>query len=72
MSGTPDGDKSDAPVDIARAARRRRLDLKVVFTSGYPATGDGGLLEDDERAEFVRKPYRKAELAEKLAAVLSK
>ena len=57
--------------DIAREARRRRPDLKVVFTSGYPATGDGDILEVDESTEFVRKPYRKSELAEKLAAVLN-
>ena len=57
--------------DIAREARRRRPDLKVVFTSGYPDTGGGVLLENDEKIEFVRKPYRKSELAEKLAALLN-
>jgi len=57
--------------DVAREARRRRPDLKIVFTSGYPATGDGELLEDDERTAFVRKPYRKSELAETLATALN-
>jgi hypothetical protein len=42
-----------------------------MFTSGYPDTGDGDLLETDERTEFVRKPYRKSELSEKLTAVLN-
>ena len=57
--------------DVAREARRRRPDLKVVFTSGYPDTGDGDRPVDDDRTDFVRKPYRKYELAEKLAAVLN-
>jgi PAS domain S-box-containing protein len=57
--------------DVAREARRRRPDLKVVFTSGYSDTGDGDRLEDDDRTEFVCKPYRKSKLAEKLAAVLN-
>ena len=35
--------------DIAREARRRRPDLKVVFTSGYPDTGGGVLLEKEKK-----------------------
>ncbi len=57
--------------DVAREARRRRPDLKVVFTSGYSDTRDGDRPLDDDRNDFVRKPYRKSDLAEKLATVLN-
>ena len=57
--------------DVAIEARRRRPDLKVVFTSGYPDTGNGDRLVDDDDTDFVRKPYRKSDLAEKLATVLN-
>jgi CheY-like chemotaxis protein len=56
--------------DIAREGRLRRPGLKVLFTSGYPDAGDGDQPVDDAISEFVRKPYRKSELAKKLAAVL--
>jgi hypothetical protein len=45
--------------------------VKVVFTSGYPDTRDADRSEDDDGPEFVRKPYRKSELAAKLTAVLN-
>ncbi len=56
--------------NIAREGRLRRPGLKVVFTTGYPDTGDADRPVDEDRSEFVRKPYRKSELAKKLAAVL--
>ncbi|HLI23186.1 MAG TPA: response regulator [Stellaceae bacterium] len=55
-------------IDLARAAKRRRPDLKVLLTSGYAAFGpaaDGG-------AEFpvLPKPYRRGELARRVRATL--
>jgi CheY-like chemotaxis protein len=56
-------------IDLARAARRYRPELKVLLTSGYAgfdsAGGRGG-------TEFpvLPKPYRRAELARRVRAAL--
>lgn len=57
-------------IDLARAARQHRPDLKVLFTSGYaePALSKGGLLTDN--AEWLSKPYTAADLALKLRRLL--
>lgn len=52
-------------IELARAARRLRQDLKVLLTSGYPGqiwASDGGALEFD----IFPKPYRQQELATKI------
>ena len=56
--------------DVAREARRRWPGFKVIFTSGHPLGSIEGIVLDDEEPVIVRKPYQRAELAEKLAAVL--
>jgi CheY-like chemotaxis protein len=57
-------------VELAGAVRRRRPDLKILFTSGYaePAVVEGGLLTTD--AGWLGKPYSMDELAKKLAELL--
>ena len=56
-------------IDLARAARRHRPDLKVLLTSGY-----AGFDTSSGRAatEFpvLPKPYRRAELARRVRAAL--
>ena len=49
--------------ELARLARSRRPDLKVLFTSGFPDTGqtDGGAADMD--GMLLSKPYRKQDLA---------
>ena len=56
-------------VELRAAARARRPDLKILFTSGYPehATRNGSALHD---AEILGNPYRKSELARKLRELL--
>ncbi len=56
--------------ELAEQARSRRLGLKVLYTTGYEETA---LVTDDEpelAAALIRKPYRKAELAQKLRRIL--
>ena len=48
--------------ELARAARERRPDLKVVFMSGYTRgafRGNGFL---DEGVELLNKPFRRSDL----------
>jgi PAS domain S-box-containing protein len=56
--------------DIAGEARIMMPKLKIVFTSGYPDGEVNNLGYDDENPWFIRKPYRKSELAELLIKVL--
>ncbi|HLJ65471.1 MAG TPA: PAS domain S-box protein [Stellaceae bacterium] len=57
-------------VDLAKAARRLRPTLKILFTSGYaePAVMKGGLLTKD--ASWLGKPYSTGELDAELRALL--
>jgi two-component system, NtrC family, sensor kinase len=55
-------------ITLAREARQLRQDIKVLLTSGYDASvaerqGAGGF-------EILPKPYRQAQLADKIAGVL--
>ncbi|HEV2675888.1 MAG TPA: PAS domain S-box protein [Aliidongia sp.] len=63
MPGLLDG------VMMAREIQKRRPNLKILFTSGYSDTQpqEGGLVSS---ANFLKKPYRPADLAEKLRALL--
>jgi signal transduction histidine kinase/CheY-like chemotaxis protein len=56
--------------ELARAAVAERPALKVLFTSGYPGTvwTKGERAKDGEH--FLGKPYRKQDLARKLAEIL--
>ncbi len=56
--------------EIATEARRITPGLKIVLTSGYPDGEFNELVPDDEFPWFIRKPYRKSELAELLDKVL--
>jgi PAS domain S-box-containing protein len=58
--------------DVAREAVARRPDLKVVFTSGYPEQELGQFGPNDDKPRIIRKPYRKAELAEMLSDVMGR
>ncbi len=55
---------------LAEAARRRRPDLKVLFSSGYSQTAiiRDGKLEDG--VELIAKPYQNTELAQRVSQVL--
>jgi signal transduction histidine kinase len=57
---------------LARAARARRPDLKLLYMSGYSRAA---VLHDDEMDaadQMLAKPFRKAELARKLRQVLDR
>jgi CheY-like chemotaxis protein len=57
-------------IDIAREALQQFPNIKVLFTSGYGddvLTRHGGI---DADAEFVRKPFSKEDLAQKLRTVM--
>ncbi len=56
--------------DIAIEARRKYPGLKVIFSSGYPDGEVDKFAAVAERPWFIRKPYRKSELAELLDGVI--
>ncbi len=58
-------------LDLAREARRRRADLRILFTSGYaePAAMKGGLRIAN--AAWLGKPYSIAELDAKIRELLA-
>ena len=55
---------------LARAARELRPGLKVLLTSGFAKSSMQAGPRPDEFRNLLSKPYRKADLAEKLRAVL--
>ena len=57
--------------ELARTARVRRPDLKVLFTSGFPGTEltDGPQVDVDGR--LLAKPYRKQDLAKAVRQALA-
>jgi PAS domain S-box-containing protein len=59
-------------VELAREARTRRPDLKILFTSGYaePSIFKGGL--PTENAGWLGKPFSTADLAAKLRDLLER
>lgn len=56
--------------DLVIEARRRLPDIKVVLTSGYPDGDSTGLDSGEKHPWFIRKPYRRTELAELLGKVV--
>ncbi|MBK8898882.1 MAG: PAS domain S-box protein [Candidatus Competibacteraceae bacterium] len=59
-------------VDLAWKALQQRPDLIILFTSGYTETHLAYFSSRPEGSEFLSKPYRKAELADKLHTLLAK
>ena len=57
--------------DIAHTASELFPDLKLILTSGYPDGEIRDITDQGDRWNFIRKPYRKKELADILAKVLS-
>ena len=57
-------------LDLAREVRRRRPEIKVLFTSGYadPAMIEGGTLTTNDA--WLGKPFSRADLAYKLRELL--
>ena len=53
---------------LAKAARRLRPALQVLFTSGFTAAAAAG--ENDLGSNLLSKPYRKSELARRIRAAL--
>lgn len=57
---------------LGQAALRLAPHIKLLYTSGYPATAFENLgLEDLSNVNFLAKPYRSAKLKEKLATILN-
>ena len=56
--------------ELAGKARERRPTLKVLFMSGYTQLGNIRAGEALSEAQLIRKPFRRAELGERLRAVL--
>ncbi len=59
-------------VELARQAVQRRPDLKVLFTSGYTEAHISRFSDRPAGSDLLDKPYRKAQLAEKLHALLDR
>ena len=57
-------------VDLARVALQQRPDLEVLFTSGYTETHLAHFKGRPQGSEFLSKPYRRAELANKIHTLL--
>jgi two-component system, cell cycle sensor histidine kinase and response regulator CckA len=58
--------------DVFAEARRLRPDIKVVVTSAYGRTKVDECFPGMEIDAFIRKPYRLAELAALMSAVLTR
>jgi signal transduction histidine kinase len=61
----------DTGFDLARAARARWPNLKVVFTSGFPDNKLGNATGPASTGKLLGKPYRKDDLAKALRAALN-
>ena len=57
--------------ELAKKAREKRSNLKVLFTSGYPklCNGDDSPLEAGD--SLLSKPYRKRDLAKVVHQILN-
>jgi PAS domain S-box-containing protein len=58
-------------VALARAARSMRPDLPILLTTGYSGQMSAGLDAFKDSLPLLRKPYRRAELAQKIREALS-
>ena len=57
-------------IDVARVARARRPELKVLYTTGYGSVVRENLARQDTSAELIEKPFLKDRLANRISAVL--
>jgi PAS domain S-box-containing protein len=57
--------------DLAREARRKWPELKVLFMSGYAQVGRSGQIEHGANSLFVEKPFTKETLAHKVRQALA-
>jgi len=55
---------------LADEARRSRPDLRVLFTSGYAEAQLADAGQAYSEADLLRKPYRRADLANRMAQAL--
>ena len=56
--------------ELAVEALRRRPDLPVLFTSGFPGTSQDGGIRFDEHDVLLSKPYRRQQLARAVREML--
>lgn len=57
-------------IDLARAVRKRRPGIKILFTSGFTETIMFSQADTDDRALLLIKPYEEHELAVRVRRVL--
>lgn len=58
-------------VEVAKKAKERFADIKVLFTSGYNQSENFAADTQNDDVELLRKPYRSETLAKRLQAVLA-
>ena len=54
-------------VELAKAVRQRYPKIAILLTTGY---SDQALDADSQSFELIRKPYRRAELSQKVGVVM--
>ena len=59
-------------VELARRARETRPALKVLLTSGYAAPALAARMQEIEGAAILTKPYRIADLARAVRAIIDR
>ncbi len=57
-------------VDLAKAARKRRPDLKVLFVSGYDRTAIAQATRYDDSLKLLNKPFSLTDLSRELQALI--
>ncbi len=57
-------------VDLAKAARKRRPDLKVLFVSGYDRTAIAQATKYDDSLRLLNKPFSLTDLSRELQALI--
>jgi CheY-like chemotaxis protein len=58
--------------ELAAEARRRRPDLPILFTSGFPGTSQDSGVTFDKDDVLLSKPYRKQQLARMVCEMLAR
>ena len=57
-------------LDLAKAARKRRPDIRVLFVSGYDRTVIAPATKYDDSLKLLNKPFSLTDLARELSALL--
>ena len=57
-------------IDLAKAARKRRPDLKVLFVSGYDRMAIAQATKYDDSLRLLNKPFSLTDLARELQALI--